>query len=220
MALTPTAPVGLVPVTPDTRVTLTPDVQRLKPVPTQPRLLLAQASVKTLDLHLAPKTERPITTDVVRLSVLPDRPVPTEHARTPVSAAEAALVRDKPQVVRLLRLRLLLVKTVPVQHTTLAETRPVLSKARKTATVPASALPNAVVGVHLLTTVITEPAPVLINPVETDKSVPLPIPAAVVPHAPAQTENIGMIYAKPAVVRKADVKVTGDGVLKPTMAVV
>lgn len=92
--------------------------------------------------------------------------------------------------------------------------------ARKNATVHASALPNAAAGVHLLITVITEPAPVLINPVKKDKSVPLPIPAAVVPHAPAQAENIGMIYAKPAVVRKADVKVTGDGVLEPTMAFV
>ena len=95
----------------------------MKPVPTQPRLLLAQASVKTLDLLLVPKTERPITTGAVRPSVLPDRPVPTEHARTPVSAAEAALVRDKPQVVRLLRFRLLLVKTVPVKHTTLVALR-------------------------------------------------------------------------------------------------
>ena len=103
---------------------------------------------------------------------------------------------------------------------TLVALKLVLSKARKNATVPASALPNVAAGVHLLTTVITEPAPVLINPVEKDKSVPLPIPAAVVPHAPAQAENIGMIYAKPAVVRKADVKVTGDGVLKPTMAFV
>ena len=92
--------------------------------------------------------------------------------------------------------------------------------AKRNATVPASALPNVAADVHLLTTVITEPAPVLINPVEKDKSVPLTIPAAVVPHAPAQAENIGMIYAKPAVVRKADVKVTGDGVLKPTMAFV
>ena len=137
-----------------------------------------------------------------------------------MSVAEAALAQDKHQVVPLLRYRLLLVKTVPVQHTILVVPRLVLSKARKNATVPASALPNAAAGVHLLTTVITEPAPVLINPVEKDKSVPLPIPAAVVPHAPAQAENIGMIYAKPAVVRKADVKVTGDGVLKPTMAFV
>ena len=143
VVLTLTAPAVLVTATPATRVTLTPDVQRLKPVPTQPRLLLVQASVKTLGLLLVPKTERPITTDVVRLSVLPDRPVPTEHARTPVSVAEAALVRDKPQVVRLLRFRLLLVKIVPAQHTTLVEPRPVRSKARKTATVPVSTLPNA-----------------------------------------------------------------------------
>ena len=56
----------------------------MKPVPTQPRLLLAQASVKTLDLLLVPRTEQPITTVAVRPNVLPDRPVPTEHARTPV----------------------------------------------------------------------------------------------------------------------------------------
>ena len=84
VVLTLTAPAVLVTATPDTRVTLTPDVQRLKPVPTQPRLLLVQASVKTLGLLLAPKTERPITTVAVRLSVLPDRPVPTELVRTPV----------------------------------------------------------------------------------------------------------------------------------------
>ena len=67
-----------------------------------------------------------------------------------MSAAEVVLVRDKPQVVRLLRFRLLLVKTVPVQHTTLAEPRPVLSKARKTATVPASALPNVVADARMV----------------------------------------------------------------------
>ena len=55
----------------------------------------------------------------------------------PVSVAEAALARDKHQVVPLLRYRPLLVKTVPERHATLVALKLVLSKARKNATVPA-----------------------------------------------------------------------------------
>ena len=57
----------------------------------------------------------------------------------PVSAAETALARDKPPAALLLRYRPLLVKTVPERHATLVVPRLVLSKARKTVTVPASA---------------------------------------------------------------------------------
>ena len=52
-----------------------------------------------------------------------------------MSVAEAALARDKHQVVPLLRYRPLLVKTVPERHATLVALKLVLSKARKTATV-------------------------------------------------------------------------------------
>ena len=91
--------------------------------------------------------------------------------------------------------------------------------AKRNATVPASALPNVAADVHLLTTVITEPAPVLINPVEKYKSVPLPIPAAVVSHAPAPRENFWLIFAYSSVVREAGVKNIRGGGLYTTPAV-
>ena len=74
----------------------------------------------------------------------------------PVSAAEAALARDKPLAALLLRYRPLLVKTVPERHATLVALKLVLSKARKTATVPASALPNAAVDARVVTPVKKE----------------------------------------------------------------
>ena len=73
-----------------------------------------------------------------------------------MSVAEAALARDKHQVVPLLRYRPLLVKTVPERHATLVALKLVLSKARKTATVPASALPNAAVDARVVTPVKME----------------------------------------------------------------
>ena len=74
----------------------------------------------------------------------------------PVSAAEAALARDKPLAALLLRYRPLLVKTVPERHATLVALKLVLSKARKTETVPASALPNAAVDARVVTPVKME----------------------------------------------------------------
>ena len=74
----------------------------------------------------------------------------------PVSAAEAALALDKPLAALLLRYRPLLVKTVPERHATLVALKLVLSKARKTATVPASALPNAAVDARVVTPVKME----------------------------------------------------------------
>ena len=73
-----------------------------------------------------------------------------------MSVAEAALARDKPLTALLLRYRPLLVKTVPERHATLVALKLVLSKARKTATVPASALPNAAVDARVVTPVKME----------------------------------------------------------------
>ena len=64
-----------------------------------------------------------------------------------MSVAEAALARDKHQVVPLLRYRPLLVKTVPERHATLAVPRPAPNRAKKTATVLVSAPQNAAVDV-------------------------------------------------------------------------
>ena len=74
----------------------------------------------------------------------------------PVSAAEAALARDKPLAALLLRYRPLLVKTVPERHATLVALKLVLSKARKNATVPASALPNAAADARVVKNAPTE----------------------------------------------------------------
>ena len=73
-----------------------------------------------------------------------------------MSVAEAALARDKPLTALLLRYRPLLVKTVPERHATLVALKLVLSKARKNATVPASALPNAAVDARVVTPVKME----------------------------------------------------------------
>ena len=74
----------------------------------------------------------------------------------PVSAAETALARDKHQAALLLRYRPLLVKTALVQCTILAALKLVLNKAKKTATVHASALPNAAVDARVVTPVKME----------------------------------------------------------------
>ncbi len=74
----------------------------------------------------------------------------------PVSAAEAALALDKPLAALLLRYRPLLVKTALVQCTILAALKLVLNKAKKTATVHASALPNAAVDARVVTPVKME----------------------------------------------------------------
>ena len=73
-----------------------------------------------------------------------------------MSAAEAALVPVRPQAAPLPRYRLLPAKTVPERHATLVALKLVLSKARKTATVPASALPNAAVDARVVTPVKME----------------------------------------------------------------
>ena len=73
----------------------------------------------------------------------------------PVSAAETALARDKHQAALLLRYRPLLVKTALVQCTILAALKLVLNKAKRTATVPASALPNAAVDARVVKNVKT-----------------------------------------------------------------
>ena len=73
-----------------------------------------------------------------------------------MSVAEAALARDKHQVVPLLRYRPLLVKTVPERHVTLVVLKLVLNKAKRTATVHASALPNAAVDARVVTPVKME----------------------------------------------------------------
>ena len=74
----------------------------------------------------------------------------------PVSAAEAALALDKPLAALLLRYRPLLVKTVPERHVTLVVLKLVLNKAKRTATVHASALPNAAVDARVVTPVKME----------------------------------------------------------------
>ena len=74
----------------------------------------------------------------------------------PVSAAETALALDKHQAALLLRYRPLLVKTALVQCTILAALKLVLNKAKKTATVHASALPNAAVDARAVTPVKME----------------------------------------------------------------
>ena len=74
----------------------------------------------------------------------------------PVSAAETALARDKHQAALLLRYRPLLVKTALVQCTILAALKLVLNKAKRTATVHASALPNAAVDARVVTPVKME----------------------------------------------------------------
>ena len=73
----------------------------------------------------------------------------------PVSAAETALARDKHQAALLLRYRPLLVKTALVQCTILAVLKLVLNKAKRTATVHASALPNAAVDARVVKNVKT-----------------------------------------------------------------
>ena len=87
---------------------------------------------------------------------IPVMPTPVVLKWIPVSAAEAALARDKHQVVPLLRYKLLPVKTVPERHATLAVPRPALNKARKNATVPASTLPNAAADARAVKPVKTE----------------------------------------------------------------
>ena len=73
-----------------------------------------------------------------------------------MSVAEAALARDKPLTALLLRYRPLLVKTVPERHVTLVVLKLVLNKAKRTATVHASALPNAAVDARVVTPVKME----------------------------------------------------------------
>ena len=86
----------------------------------------------------------------------------------PVSAAEAALALDKPLAALLLRYRPLLVKTVPERHVTLVVLKLVLNKAKRTATVHASALPNAAADAQGVTPVKMEHAKksVLLLPVQ------------------------------------------------------
>ena len=73
-----------------------------------------------------------------------------------MSVAEAALARDKHQVVPLLRYRPLLVKTVPERHATLVVLKLAVSRAKKTVTALASALPNAAVDARVVKNAPTE----------------------------------------------------------------